>query len=583
MKKTSTAGILLFRAKNKLIVLFKARKVTRTTASGDTEEVWLGTSSNKASMIVPKTVSKDIIKNVLVPVNKDELPEGISLPVGMTDINKDDPLLQGFFHNNDGTPYDDDTKVVVRLSAASPFPYGHVPKTGILDQAAFDCLEAIDPNYLPFWAQAMNNHDEDFQNLLLSGDASLRQYLPAQPPTGHSYVDKPFFTLDQIDEDDELINLSVEELHEECEKIASNNMARATDSQSAPSSAPAASIEIVTPNPVQEQLKPAAKPAYTESDYQRARIIAFGIHYDPATGKLTPPEITDFYGAIMEMNSKKDQRDSVKNTLESVEDSLTQSSNFLYRAMDCPQLSNIASSFLGQGLMSSDPVTSLDINTSNGFVLNMIMPDTAAMAKEKAEAADLNYAEEAMGEHHSKKSKLDTTFTSIKEIGGLNSFLTIMANGMGVEHLLYKFDVESTAPIPSAAHYIYKLAYQMTSKRARKWLKDNRPENQQLFYYVLNQVLAILACFGQASKDVLVTTGILSKSLDTCPKTQFRTAHRIYESTVECLERVMLNSQEVPQSALWQNAPAKKRQDEKEMKKFADLVSPRGNNKKDTS
>ena len=58
--------------------------------------------------------------------------------------------------------------------------------------------------------------------------------------------------------------------------------------------------------------------------------------------------------------------------------------------MDLPKMSNIGASYLCQGLMASDPVTSLDINTSNGFILNMVMPDTQAMAKEKAEAADLN-------------------------------------------------------------------------------------------------------------------------------------------------------------------------------------------------
>lgn len=416
-------------------------------------------------------------------------------------------------------------------------------------------------------------------------DASLRQYLPAQPPTGHSYVDTPFFKLDQIDEDDELINGFVEELQEECEKIASNNMARANDSQSAPATAPTDSIEIVTPTQEREQLKPAAKPTYTETDYQRARVTALGMHYDPATGKLTKPVISEYYEAIMNMTSKKDQRDAVNQTLESVEDSLAQSSNFLYRAMDLPKMSNIGASYLGQGLMASDPVTSLDINTSTGFVLNMVMPDTQAMAKEKAEAADLNYAEEAIGEHHSKKAKLDTTFQSIKEIGGLNSFLAIIANGMGVQHLLFKFDVESTAPIPSVAYYIYNLALHMTSKRARKWLKNNRADNQQLFYYVLNQVLAILACVAGASKDVLVTTAILSESLDQVPNQPYKTAHRVYESTLECIERVLLNSQEVPQSALWRSAPAKKRQDDKEAKKIAELLSPRANNnnKKDTS
>ena len=75
---------------------------------------------------------------------------------------------------------------------------------------------------------------------------------------------------------------------------------------------------------------------------------------------------------------------------------------------------------------------------------------------------------------------------------------------------------------------------------------------------------------------------MLKGDIDNLPVTHLESSHEIFKVTMKTLDQVYLESLGVLSSPMWRNSPAKKRADEKEMKKMANLMSPRDHgNKKD--
>ncbi len=139
LKKTMCAGIILFRGRDKFSVVYKHRKATLTVNDDETKDVWLGTSSNKASSVRPVTMSEKICMNVLCVVNKSDLPDGVTIAKGTTDINISDPKLAEFFDDADA-----EVKVAVRLPASLPAPFGYSFKVGSMNQGLFDGLDQVE-------------------------------------------------------------------------------------------------------------------------------------------------------------------------------------------------------------------------------------------------------------------------------------------------------------------------------------------------------------------------------------------------------------------------------------------------------
>lgn len=579
LKKTTTAGVLLFQGKDKVNTLYKLRKANKTLPNDEgSEEVWLGSSSNKASSVKPRTLPAKATANVICVVNKSDIPKltnGATIPTGPV-IDKSHDLLKGRFEH-EGLPLDTEEKVAVRLPCVAPVPYESELKTGKLDQATFDSVEATDESFLPFWLEAINNHDAELQALLLA-EAALKQFLPSGPPTGHSCVDTPYFKLGQVDDEDELLNPAQEELIQECEELSEKFIANAIEkgtedaATSSGLSVPVAQIDTLRND------KPSAAPAapsFTETDHVMARVSIIGMVYDRKTKTVTFPEPSDFMLPIRDLGSKQSQRESVASTLESIQDSLSNTSHYLMRVMDMPILSKVALAFAAEARFSADQITSLDMNSANGFVPVMLLADTLAMAKLKAEAGDEDIAEEALGEHYSKKAKHDTTFTSVNELTGLGSFLSMASNMICFFSLYLKFDVNGSGQMPSQVYYTLQITDKITQRQCRVWFKKNRGEAQKMFYYLANQLFLLFSCYAGATKDVLVLGKALRKTTEGMPTNRFELADGIFDDTMRTVDRVILGSAEAPSTGIWSACPAKKRQDEKEMKKIASLMSPR--------
>jgi len=72
-------------------------------------------------------------------------------------------------------------------------------------------------------------------------------------------------------------------------------------------------------------------------------------------------------------------------------------------------------------------------------------------------------------------------------------------------------------------------------------------------------VIAITACFGQASKDVAVTNSIQQGDLSNISTTHFSLAHDIYKDTIQIIAHVFLNRTYIPVATLFSKSAAKKK------------------------
>ena len=581
LKKTVVSGLLALRGKDKVCTMYKLRKVGRSIDETSEEDVWLGTMSNRAASVDPKWFSTQSLGNVLCVVNTSEIPKVGDIPSGPV-IDKSEDLLKDFFHNDDGDLIDNEDKTVVRLPAALLMPNGYESfKTGVVSQVTYDAFDRVEdpsltegPTFYSFWVDAINEHSPQIQETLLNED-ELKKYIPAKPNTGHDYIDSPFVKFHSVDMDDELLSSAAEEMRKECESIAESalrNRIEATTPASGHSprrSAGEASLGSSELSLVVHVPKKTYK--NSEEDHWDSRVKAWLAHYDPTTHKVTAHVPTMFAPLIRDAGSKENKRNAVHSSLESIQETLSQEENFLYRQIDLPVLSKLPLSYLGQATFSYETVESLDVTTSVGFLGVMMFPDTPAMAKIKADTADINVAEEALGEHENKKTKMDTSFTTISEITGLSSLLAWTANDIALFRMYATFDLTqaSGSTPPSMVKYIHDMTLKLTSLSARRWFKKNKGiESLKLLYYVMHQILTIMGCHSRASKDVLVLACILRDDFERAPKSHYRLAYEFYSDAMRQIDKVILGGGDVPSSPLWNSAPAKARSEEKENRRM---------------
>ena len=125
-----TSGITWLASRNKLVTLYKSQLVHK---ENEPNTVFPGTASNSYTELCPKMVVQDVLRNVLLVVDKEKVPE--SVPRGIT-LNKDEPAIKRHFYRADGkTLIDNNEKVVARITVAFPIGYGSLLKTGKVDQA----------------------------------------------------------------------------------------------------------------------------------------------------------------------------------------------------------------------------------------------------------------------------------------------------------------------------------------------------------------------------------------------------------------------------------------------------------------
>ncbi len=584
VKKSLVSGLIYFKERDKLATLYKPRQVSM---EGEANLVWLGTTSNDPMRVQAKTISQDVLGNVLVIVSKHKVPAEFEHGI---DINKDEPLLKQHFYNGSNELIDNDTKVAVRVSVGLPAPYEALIKTGTVGTDTFTSLDASDgTGKMAFWADCIRQYDSNIQSILL-GDQALRKYLPTRPTTGHDYVNSPFISPTEPDEDDTELQEEVETLQEECIQLLKSLLSNGGTNDDVSTKVPA----VVDTATKQIESEEASKPTYTEADYLAARTKAFGIRYNEETDKLVLPEFSQFYGAVKDATSKTAQRDLTESSLQSIEATMSDSTHYAARSVDPSKPDTITLAHIGQCKWSSDPNQSLEAGSSGkGVVLTMLLPDSLATAKTKADKQDEHDAEEAVGEHASKRTKIDTSFTTITELNSSSTLVSTFANGLMLSYFYYKFDLDNPSEMPSFAFVMTTFAALITNKDAKGWIKNNPGEKRQKYlYYVFNQAMSCSVALARASKNVLVITNILqamqstdpqqrADAISRIPRDDYRLCHQILRDTRSTIQQIHLNSRDVPTTELYNSSSFKKRAEEKERKKLLQSIAvqastPRG-------
>lgn len=221
------------------------------------------------------------------------------------------------------------------------------------------------------------------------------------------------------------------------------------------------------------------------------------------------------------------------------------------RATDLHRFDKVSQAYIAEASFSKEPIKTLTVKSSDGVVVPMLMPDSATTAAEKAEAAHINDAEVALGEHETNKSKMSTEFNSVNELLGMQSLIGTLANLIVWFMLYFDFTLTSNGtPRPSVVHYILEIATLIASKRARKWLWESPQHKPKFMHFVLQSIISIVTAFSQASRDIMITAKIASDTTNLVLR-HYQSAHRVFTSTIDNLEQIFLNSIVIPENSIW--------------------------------
>lgn len=382
------AGVSWLSGPNKMSVLYLVRLAEQ---DGQSEMVFLGTTTNEATQLRPSVLSQDVLSNVLCIVNKTSVPKEI--PMGAT-IDKTEAALSGILCDSNGNPKDGEEKVIVRVPVSFPVSYGAQLRTGTINEETFQCLDAMDPSESVSWLiETLKAHDKDVQTLLLSS-SDLKKYLPVLPsPTGFGTIPSPFIKSNSVGDDDMKLEEDVDCISDELKELLDRQ------------------IQSLAPNVVQgtpqksiqlrESMMDVDTPAKEkgddiEAEQAKLRVLAFGATYDHTTGKVAIPQVSDLYLGVNEIKKKANQREKTATTLESLQATLAKGNHYLFRMVDLPKMDVITLGFLSQGRMSTEPPESLTDTQANGINLLQLLPDTASAAKAKKEKESTANKEEVL-------------------------------------------------------------------------------------------------------------------------------------------------------------------------------------------
>lgn len=569
-----TPGAIFCSNKSTLRALYKVRQLVLGP-----DEFFLGTSSNNISQVRSRLVKKSLVHNVLVAADLTEVPSCVNK--GKT-IDKKYKEFSRFFCGNDGTEYDSNEKVIVSLPVCLPLPREAKVQVGTIDQSTYDTLENIEedfePKLLTFWLMHISKWDNELQELVLQDD-SYKEYRPPSNKA-HSYADTPFISFETMKDDDSDLEEGINLLEDECNEVAKSRMAQSLSDDRSVGSTPSRRPSYVEKSPftpssglsMDENVndKKAQMKLYAEN--LNAKLYAFGVTYDDSTKKITKPSLSEFVPTFRDTSNKVTQRKAATEAMCSIEELIADQDHFLGRATDLPRFDKVSQAYIAEASFSKEPVRTLTVNSSDGVVVPMLMPDSSTTAAEKAEAAHTNDAEEALGEHETNKSKMATKFNSVNELLGMQSLIGTLANLMVWFMLYFDFSLISNGtPLPSIVHYILDIATLITSKRARKWLRESSQHKPKFMHFVLQSIISIVTAFSQASRDIMITSKIADDASNLVLR-HYQSAHRVFRSTIDNLEQIFLNSIVIPENSIWTESSVRLRLKEKEDRKLENAL-----------
>ena len=173
---------------------------------------------------------------------------------------------------------------------------------------------------------------------------------------------------------------------------------------------------------------------------------ALGIIYDATTDSVMLATESEFLDEVRDAASKNTQREFTEASLSATADAMGDSDHFLLRTVDPPIFDKITMGQIAQAKWEESPMSSSDTKSSAALTIRQLMPDTQATSKTKRELGDINEAEEILGEHFSKRTKMNTEFTAVSEINNLAFLLSTMANVLMIMRMYHQFETPRALP-----------------------------------------------------------------------------------------------------------------------------------------
>ena len=104
--------------------------------------------------------------------------------------------------------------------------------------------------------------------------------------------------------------------------------------------------------------------ALADKEQFNVLILALGASYDPKTGDVSLPTLSDFVPTIRDLSAKTTQRDNAESSLQSIAETMNESAHYLARNVDPPIFSKITLVQVSQDKWSTAIVDSLDAKSS---------------------------------------------------------------------------------------------------------------------------------------------------------------------------------------------------------------------------
>ena len=152
-------------------------------------------------------------------------------------------------------------------------------------------------------------------------------------------------------------------------------------------------------------------PEVTQTDIKCMKLFGFGLSYNPMTGNVAAPTLTNEAENIMISLNKSQQAESVRCTMMAVTEQLKYSEDFLCHQGNLPTYSMEIITFMSQIRMYTEKLNALAEPNVHELSVNAFLSNSISSAREKKSARNTTNVKDALGEVDSKCTKLSTSLS----------------------------------------------------------------------------------------------------------------------------------------------------------------------------
>ena len=560
LKTSPYAGLLTISGKGTVSYLLAPRQ-----CRDEDEKQWiLGSASNSATAPVARLLPMSALGNFLTLCPKSIAPKG-SVP-GERPVEVTDPRVAAILTNHLTADFPDGKEIFVHKMACSlPIPGGveRLYKGSGGEQSVMDMVHDMHGENGINWLTSVLAWSPDIHATLFTPE--MANYLPpnsvgVEPAALYT---SPHVTqiLGDLNEDEELM-AAAEQLLADCEALATAG--DPTESVAPPIR------EIGAQNNADGYDSDAPRvPRVDKVQKLRNDLLGkaslLGVRIE--NGKLTPVGLSKVGTHLVQTATTKAEATTIVTSgLKTTSEEYQNSTNFLLRHVNQPKYQAVTKAYMGNLIVDSSKRVSMSDTKAEGLSFLHFLADTKASTEAKGKDAHKHIAELALDEAVEKRSKLDTEYTPVESIKGVDDVTGAISNCTAWWETLWDFDVEATfnkKQWPFFVQCMIEIAMLLTGSDSKDFLNQHKgtPVETQFAYYVLTGLTSLFSRMGNFSADVIAQAAAVRDDWENVSAKAILKAEKAFTTLYETIEGVLDETLAVPESTLWMSSIEKKTHD----------------------